>query len=141
MLLLADANKLIDFSYISKLSTNILLLARAHKTIDDFFTLASSQIYAGGCQGRKHIEVFYIGKLSNLCFCLPRQLTSWLFLHEQALKSMLLLAMANRNIDFSYTGKLSNLCLCLPGQHKSMIFLTLASSQIYAFACQGKHKH
>ena len=30
---------------------------------------------------------------------------------------------------------------CLRRQTKSLIFLTLASSQIYAFAWQGKHNH
>jgi len=54
---------------------------------------------------------------------------------------MLLLAKANKIIDLSDIGKLSNLCFCLPGQTKSLILLTLASSQIYAFACQGKQNH
>jgi hypothetical protein len=52
-----------------------------------------------------------------------------------------MLAKANKIIDFSYIGKLSDLCFCLAGQAQSLIFLTLASSQIYAFACQGKQNH
>ena len=61
MLLLADANKLIDFSYISKLSTNILLLARAHKIID--FAYIDSR---GFCSPCKIIEFDLIGKFPTL---------------------------------------------------------------------------
>ena len=54
---------------------------------------------------------------------------------------MLLVARARKIIHFSYIGNLSNRCFCLPRQTKSLIFRTLASSQIYAFACQGKRNH
>jgi hypothetical protein len=132
----------------------MLLLAKANEIID-FFIMASSQMYAFAYQGALNHGFFlqwqapksvrllataiaiigfsYIGKLSNLCFCLPRQTNSLSFptlgssqiyaftrqgkrncyfcLHWQALKSMLLLARAQKIIEFAYSGKLSNLCL------------------------------
>ena len=162
MLLLTKAHKSIGFSYIGKLSNLCFCLSRQTKSLI-LLTLASSQIHAFACQGKRNHWFFYNGKLSNVCFCLSRRTKSWIFLtmassqigafachgnrnhrfflHWQALKSMLLLAKANKIIDFSYIGKLPNLWVCLPRQSQSSVFLTLASSQIYAFACQGKQNH
>ena len=51
---------------------------------------------------------------------------------------MVLLARASQNHDFTYIGKLPKLWFCLPRRHsKTMISLTLASYQIYCFACHG----
>jgi hypothetical protein len=54
---------------------------------------------------------------------------------------MILLARASAITDLTYIGKLPHLWFCLPGQAKSLMLLTLASSQIYDFACQGKRHH
>jgi len=119
MPLVAKANKIIDFSYIAKLPNLCFCLPEQTKSLI-CLTLASSKIYAFACQGKQ---------------------IQRLFLHRQALRSMLLLATANKIIEFAYIGKLSNLCFRLPRQTKSRILLTLASYQIYAFACHGKQNH
>ena len=82
-------------------------------------------------------------------------------LHWQAPKSMILLARASGIIDFAYMCKLPKEWFCrgmqnldipflcklpnlrcrVPGQVKSSISLTLASCQIYGFACQGTQNH
>ena len=142
----------------------MLLLAKANEIIDFVImaSLASSQMYAFACQGALHHGFFlqwqapksvrllataiaiigfsYIGKLSNLCFCLPRQTKSLICLTLANSQIYVLFAMSNDNLDFSHTGKLSNLCFCLPTQTNSLIFPTSANSQPISFCLPGHTK-
>jgi hypothetical protein len=99
--LLLKTNKIIDFSYIDKIWNLCVCLPTQTKSMT-FLTLTSSQIYAFAHQGtQKHwfflhwqalksmlllvqankiIDSSYLGKLSNPCFCLPRQTKSLIFL-------------------------------------------------------------
>jgi hypothetical protein len=113
MLLLDTTNKILDFSYIGKLSNLCFCLPNRR-----FF--------------------FHWQALKSMLLLAKANTSIDFFIHWQALKSMLLLTKANKIIDFSYIGKLSNLCFCLPRQTKSLSFPTLGSSQIYAFTRQGK---
>ena len=142
---LPGASKIMDFAYIGKLPNLWSSLPNQAKSLISF-TLPTSQIYDFVCRGKP-----------NNGFCLPLQSSKslmllaragnsckqnqWVCFNWQVPKSLSCVASVSKIIDFTYIGKLPDLCFCMPGQVQSLIWLTLASSQIYGFVCQGKQNH
>ena len=142
---LPGASKIMDFAYIGKLPNLWSSLPNQAKSLISF-TLPTSQIYDFVCRGKP-----------NNGFCLPLQSSKslmllaragnsckqnrWVCFNCQVPKSLSCVASVSKIIDFTYIGKLPDLCFCMPGQVQSLIWLTLASSQIYGFVCQGKQNH
>ena len=108
-----------DFAYHDNLQNLwFCLLGQAQSRIS--LTLAISQIDACACQGKQN----------HSCV-----------VSRQVRISLSLLARALEIICFSVFCKFLGPWFLLPGLQKNNLLLTLASSQIYVFANQGKQNH